>query len=49
MDNTSDDGKKMLAAAANPNLSPTWPVGVSIAGWTTYSMDQIIACKGPGE
>jgi ribose transport system substrate-binding protein len=49
MDNTSDDGKKMLAAAANPNLSPTWPVGVSINGWTTYTMDQIIACKGPGE
>jgi ribose transport system substrate-binding protein len=49
MDNTSDEGKKMLAAAANPNLSPTWPVGVSIPGWTTYSMDQIIACKGPGE
>jgi ribose transport system substrate-binding protein len=49
MDNTSDDGKKMLASAANPNLSPTWPVGVSIPGWTTYSMDQIIACKGPGE
>jgi ribose transport system substrate-binding protein len=49
MDNTSDEGKKMLAAAANPNLSPTWPVGVSIPGWTTYTMDQIIACKGPGE
>jgi ribose transport system substrate-binding protein len=49
MDNVSDDGKKMIAAAGNPNLSPTWPVGTSIPGWTTYSMDQIIACKGPGE
>ena len=36
-------------AAANPNLSPEWPDSVSIPGWTTYSMDQIIACKGPGE
>lgn len=48
-DNTSDEGKKLLAAAANPNLSPEWPVSVSIPGWTTYTMDQIIACKGPGE
>jgi ribose transport system substrate-binding protein len=49
MENTTDEGKKMIAAAGNPNLSPTWPVGVSIPGWTNYSMDQIIACKGPGE
>jgi ribose transport system substrate-binding protein len=48
-DNTSDAGKALLASAANPNLSPEWPVSVSIPGWTTYSMDQIIACKGPGE
>jgi ribose transport system substrate-binding protein len=49
MENTTDEGKKMIASAGNPNLSPTWPVGVSIPGWTTYTMDQIIACKGPGE
>ena len=48
-DNTSDAGKALLASAANPSLSPEWPVSVSIPGWTTYSMDQIIACKGPGE
>jgi ribose transport system substrate-binding protein len=48
-DNVSDEGKAKLAAAANPNLSPEWPVSVSIDGWTTYTMDQIIACKGPGE
>ena len=48
-DNTSDAGKASIAAAQNPNLSPEWPVSVSIPGWTTYSMDQIIACKGPGE
>ncbi len=47
--NNTDDGKALLAAAANPSLSPEWPVSVSIPGWTTYSMDQIIACKGPGE
>ena len=48
-DNTSDAGRALLASAANPSLSPEWPVSVSIPGWTTYSMDQIIACKGPGE
>ncbi|MDP3262904.1 MAG: ABC transporter substrate-binding protein [Tabrizicola sp.] len=47
--NNTDEGKKLLAEAANPNLSPEWPVSVSIPGWTTYTMDQIIACKGPGE
>ena len=47
--NNTDEGKKLLSEAANPNLSPEWPVSVSIPGWTTYTMDQIIACKGPGE
>jgi ribose transport system substrate-binding protein len=48
-ENVTDEGKAKLAAAANPNLSPEWPVSVSIDGWTNYTMDQIIACKGPGE
>ena len=48
-ENVTDEGKAKLAAAANPNLSPEWPVSVSIPGWTNYTMDQIIACKGPGE
>jgi ribose transport system substrate-binding protein len=48
-ENVTDEGKAKLAAAANPNLSPEWPVSVSIPGWTTYTMEQIIACKGPGE
>ena len=33
----------------NPNLDPGMAGLVSIPGWTTYTMDQIIACKGPGE
>lgn len=48
-DNTTDAGKALLAAAQNPKLNPEWPVSVSIPTWTTYSMEQIIACKGPGE
>ena len=47
--NNTDEGKALIAAGGNPSLSPEWPVSVSIPGWTTYSMDQIIACKGPGE
>jgi ribose transport system substrate-binding protein len=48
-DNSTDEGKKMIADAQNPKLSAEWPVNVSIPGWTTYSMDEIITCKGPGE
>lgn len=48
-DNSTEEGKAMIAKAANPKLSPEWPVSVSIPNWTTYSMDEIIACKGPGE
>jgi ribose transport system substrate-binding protein len=48
-DNVSDAGKALLASAQNPNLSPEWPVSVTIPGWTNYTVDQVIACKGPGE
>lgn len=48
-ENVTDEGMAQITAAQNPNLDPEWPVSVSIPGWTTYSMDEIIACKGPGE
>ena len=48
-DNVSDEGKAKLAAAADPDLDKEWPVSISIPGWTTYTREQIIACKGPGE
>ena len=48
-DKVSEDGKAKLAGAADPDLDPEWPVSISIPGWTTYTKDQIIACKGPGE
>ena len=48
-DNVSEEGKAKLAAAADPDLDPEWPVSISIPDWTTYTKDQIIACKGPGE
>lgn len=48
-DNVSEEGRAKLTAAQNPDLDPEWPVSVSIPGYTTYTMDEIIACKGPGE
>lgn len=48
-DNTTDAGKAKLKGAADPSLSPEWPVSISIPDWTTYTKDQIVACKGPGE
>ncbi|WP_380058073.1 substrate-binding domain-containing protein [Falsihalocynthiibacter sp. SS001] len=47
--NNDPEGMKLIEAAQNPNLDPEWPVSVSIPGWTTYSTEEIIACKGPGE
>ena len=48
-ENITAEGRAKLAKAADPSLSPEWPVSISIPDWTTYSKDQIIACKGPGE
>ena len=42
-------GQAKIAAAQNPDLDPEWPVSVEIPDWTTYTMEEIIACKGPGE
>ncbi|MET2827990.1 ABC transporter substrate-binding protein [Mesorhizobium shangrilense] len=47
--NVTDAGKAQLKSAADPSLSPEWPVSISIPNWTTYTKDQIVACKGPGE
>jgi ribose transport system substrate-binding protein len=48
-DNATDDGKAKLTAASDPKINPLWPLGLTIKDWTTYSKDEIIACKGPGE
>ena len=48
-ENATDEGRATIMAAQNPNLDPEWPVSVSIPGWTDYTMEQIIACEGPGE
>ncbi|HWJ73205.1 MAG TPA: ABC transporter substrate-binding protein [Kaistia sp.] len=48
-ENATEEGKAKLKAAADPSLSPEWPVSISIPGWTDYTKEQIVACKGPGE
>lgn len=48
-DNTSEEGRAKIEAGQNPDLDPEWPVSVSIPEYTTYTQEQIIECKGPGE
>jgi ribose transport system substrate-binding protein len=48
-DNTTDAGKASLTTAQNPKLNKLWPLGLTVKDWTTYSVDDLIACKGPGE
>ncbi len=48
-ENVTEEGRAKLAAAADPALDPEWPVSISIPDWTTYTKEQIIACRGPGE
>ncbi|HID67343.1 MAG TPA: sugar ABC transporter substrate-binding protein [Roseibacterium sp.] len=45
-ENTTEEGRAIIAGAQNPDLDPEWPVSVSIPGWTDYTMEQIIACEG---
>jgi ribose transport system substrate-binding protein len=47
--NTDDAGKASLTAAADATLPKTWPLGLTIKDWTTYSKPELIACKGPGD
>jgi ribose transport system substrate-binding protein len=49
-DNTTDAGKETLKGWSSvEGLTPTWPLGLEIPGWTTYTPEQAVACKGPGE
>jgi ribose transport system substrate-binding protein len=49
-DNLTDAGKATLSSWQSvKGLTPTWPLGLEIPNWTTYTPDQAVACKGPGE
>ena len=49
-DNLTDAGKATLECWQSvQGLDPIWPLGLTIDGWTTYTPEQAVACKGPGE
>jgi ribose transport system substrate-binding protein len=48
-DNVTDEGKALLESWQVDGLDPLWPLGLQIEGYTTYTPDQAVACKGPGE
>jgi ribose transport system substrate-binding protein len=48
-DNTTPEGKAMLESWQVDGLDELWPLGLQIEGWTSYTPEQAIACKGPGE
>jgi ribose transport system substrate-binding protein len=48
-DNTTDAGKTMLESWQVDGLDPLWPLGLQIEGYTSYTPEQAVACKGPGE
>jgi ribose transport system substrate-binding protein len=48
-DNTSEEGKALLKSWQSvPGLDPNWPLGITVEGFTTYTAQQAIGCKGPG-
>ena len=48
-ENTSDAGKALLQSWQVDGLDPNWPLGLQVEGYTTYTPEQAVACKGPGE
>jgi ribose transport system substrate-binding protein len=48
-DNVSEEGRATLESWQVDGLDPLWPLGLEIEGYTTYTPEQAVACKGPGE
>jgi ribose transport system substrate-binding protein len=48
-DNVTDEGKALLESWKVDGLDALWPLGLQIEGYTTYTPEQAVACKGPGE
>jgi ribose transport system substrate-binding protein len=47
--NDTPDGIAQLEEINVEELNVLWPVSWYIDGWTDYTIDQMLACKGPGE
>jgi ribose transport system substrate-binding protein len=48
-DNGTEEGMKKIQAAYDADLDPFYGVNYTIDGWTNYTKDDLLACKGPGE
>jgi ribose transport system substrate-binding protein len=46
-DNQTDAGKAKLQSWLVPGLDPAWPLSLEVEGYTHYTPQQAIACKGP--
>ena len=46
-DNLTDAGKTELQSWLVDGLDPSWPLGLKVEGYTHYTPEQAIACKGP--
>jgi ribose transport system substrate-binding protein len=45
--NNTEEGMAALEEANDPDIDATWPLGISIPDWTTYTKEEILACEGP--
>jgi len=48
-DNLTDAGKATLQSWLVSGLDPAWPLGLKVEGYTHYTPEQAIACKGPND
>jgi ribose transport system substrate-binding protein len=45
-ENVTEEGRAATEAALDPDLPSTWPVGITVPDWTTYSKEDLLACGG---
>jgi ribose transport system substrate-binding protein len=48
-DDQTDAGKAELQSWLVDGLDPSWPLGLEIEGYTHYTPEEAIACKGPND
>jgi ribose transport system substrate-binding protein len=48
-DDQTDAGKAELQSWLVDGLDPAWPLGLKVEGYTHYTPEQAIACKGPND
>jgi ribose transport system substrate-binding protein len=48
-DDQTDAGKATLQSWLVDGLDPSWPLGLQIEGYTNYTPEQAIACRGPND